>query len=151
MATLTATPADTGSQPRAIHAGANVARGVYSLSADIANGDVLQMVKVPNGAVIDDVVIARTSETGLVVGWVCGDGDDTDRFIRSAITSLTADAGGALSRLDSPVGLGYRYNFSDAVVQPEDTVDIVISSVSGGGSLGHITCEVTFHLDEAAD
>lgn len=112
MATLKSTQADTGGVPRYVHAGVNGVVARYQLTATTSVGDVIQMVKIPNGAEIIDMTL--TGSGGLVS---VGDGGDTARYISTATASA-----GAVVRMTK--GLGYTYDISDDAADQFDTIDI---------------------------
>lgn len=128
MATLTANAAQSNVQARFNNTGLQMVVSVYTGTASLANADVIQMVKVPKGAVVHDVRLYSpgtlwegTSNAILAVG----DGDNDDRFLSSSIASATHIVGMTHRLLgNSGGGLGYEYSAAD-------TIDITIRQVSG--------------------
>ena len=138
--TLYASKVGSGVQPRAnielteVHA-------TYSLSAALVVNDVIQMVKIPAGATVISVTLAAadldSSGTPAIVLTV-GDGDDTDRFITTAVGTI-AQAGG-VCRLDNPVGLNHKYT-------ADDTIDVKVTTAPGtGATSGDIDLSVIYTM-----
>ena len=141
MATLKADKAQDGAQPRTIHAGANSVKFMYSVTASLSAGDVIQAIKVPHGAIIDDIVVVLNSGSCTMV---VGDGDDDNRYITSATLTLAA-----MARLNAGSGVGYQYNLSDDAADQFDTIDITIGTVASGTATGNVSGVITYHCDEA--
>ena len=106
--------------------GLNVQRVLFTLGTDstlsLSTDDVIQMVAVPHGARILDVIVkARVGNTEGAAS--VGDGSSTARYI--AAFSLTATPA-PVARLDSAGGAGFRYSISSTVItEPKfDTIDI---------------------------
>jgi hypothetical protein len=100
----------------------------YEISAALALNDVIQMVKVPNGAVVSNVVLATddldTHGTPTIVLDV-GDGGDTDRYIDGA---TVGQAGGVTDSSNLAIG-GIGYEYTD-----EDTIDILVQAAPATGA-----------------
>lgn len=88
--------------------------GTYTVSANLAANDVLQMVKIPAGATVTDVTVGASAAIAATSTGEVGDGSDTDRYIASGAIGSNA---ASVSRLNSAAGLGYTYT-------SEDTIDI---------------------------
>ena len=142
MANATADKATSGAQPRAVHAGAMCVRGRYIAAASHSATDVIQMVKVPDKAIIDEIVVAAPHLVGsapAVLVIQVGDGADPNRYL-SVSWSATL-----ISRAIS--GLGYKYEISDDAAVHYDTIDITIDAGVLSVSQG-IDMIVTYHVDE---
>lgn len=86
--------------------------------------DVVQMVKVSNGAVITGVLLsvdALDSSTGIVVA--VGDGTTADRFITAATIGRSAASG--VQALNNHAGHLYAYT-------AEDTIDFKVTTAATG-------------------
>ncbi len=144
MATIDAT---NSKQPRLVHAGTITVKNTYSLTASLSAGDVLQLVKIPHGAIIEDIVFVNTVPGDYHV--TIGDGGDADRFFTSA--TMTADAGVLYMQdyLNAAEGVGYQYNLSDDAAVQYDTIDMTVGTVTTGTAAGAITLLVRYHCDEA--
>jgi len=97
------------------------AKGTYTVpSGDLEAGDTVQMVWVPKGAVIIDVILTCTNGTVASMTIDVGDGADPDRYIDGVdgsaafITSLSS-AGDTAND-----GVGHEYTAAD-------TIDILLS------------------------
>lgn len=116
--------------------------GTYTVSATntIAATDVLQMVRVPAGATIQEVILSCSdldTNGTPTLAMVVGDGTTTNRFI--ATTSIGQTAAG-LVRMDQHGGHGYQYTAAD-------TIDVVISAVATAATTGTIVLTVIYSLD----
>ena len=146
MATKTADKAKAGAQPRFVHAGTVSVKGKYVFSDDaeaLSAGDVIQMVKVPHGAIIDNIVFRMGTVGDHKVVVRCGDGGSASRYYGSASLSMTLDH--TITMTD---GHGYQYNLSDDATDQYDTIDLTIGTVTSSSVTGTITMVATYHCDE---
>jgi hypothetical protein len=136
MSTVTST-AVVSRVPKAIHGGLNCvyARKLVSVTA----GSIVQMLKVPDGAVIVDGWAQSPADAFKIS---VGDGGDPDRFISTAQSTAAVE----IHRFDAGTGLGYKYSLSDDAIQKWDTIDILVGSASCTGTLE--LC-VTYYLDKS--
>ena len=136
MATFTATAAQA-TAPTFYAANRLVSRHVtYSLSqvgaALSAAGDVIQMVKVPSGAIINSVVVGINGHTGVATVNV-GIGSDISLFGASVVLS-----GSTVALTAMPFrGLGYSFS-------ADDTIDIQCAAVSANSAVGALYLGVTY-------
>lgn len=144
MSNGTSDKAGAGVQPKALHSGANVVRARYTASASHSPTDVIQMVKVPHGAIIDEVQVhapsgVASAPAALTVS--IGDGNDPNRYFSGSYSTT------AIIRATS--GLGYEYSMSDDATVQFDTIDITIDAgaLTAGQAVEMI---VTYHLDEGS-
>ncbi|MGI0011867.1 MAG: hypothetical protein ACREBU_00275 [Nitrososphaera sp.] len=128
MATLTATAASSIVFPRFIHSGLySITGGPFSFAA--SSGDVVQMLKVPNGFRVKEALL-RAIDTPLSAGGTAtpillvGDGDDNNRFMSSSVSLTTVPL-----RLGVGITTDYLYTYT-----ANDTVDITVSSIAGTDS-----------------
>ena len=143
MTTLNTPQSVASANPRQIHAGAVTRKFTYSVSASLSVGDVLELVKVPHGAIIEDVCIVRTG-AGQFTGTI-GDGGDADRFR----TSATLVDGTVIQGINNSEGVGYQYDISDDAAVQFDTVDLTVTTVTSATATSTITGWVRYHCDEA--
>jgi hypothetical protein len=145
MATLKGTKATAGAQARKVETGTISVLSKYNLAAGaLSAGDVLQMAKVPHGAIIDDLKVIMTgsgNDTKVVVR--IGDGGSAARYFGSASLSLTVGATIVLSD-----NWGYQYDISDTDAQ-FDTIDITIGTVTSATATGTVTMLLNYHCDES--
>ena len=113
----------------------------YEITAALALNDVVQMVKVPAGAIVSNVVLATddldTNGTPAIVLDV-GDGGDTDRYIDG---STVGQAGGITDSSNLAIdGIGYTYSV-------EDTIDgLVQVAPATGATSGTIKLIVSYTI-----
>jgi hypothetical protein len=150
MTTYAGTKAKAGAQARFVHAGSIDVLTKFDLAETLSAGgcsagDVIQMVKVPHGAIIDDLKVIMTgsgNDTKMEI--TIGDGGSATRFLGSASTSFTV--GHTLVLTDN---WGYQYNVSDDAADQYDTIDITIGTIVSATATGTITMLVTYSCDEA--
>lgn len=148
MANANADKAESGVFPRSVHAGAVAVRAKYVAAAGISHSatDVIQCVKIPRDAIIDEVIISPLvgeGSTPAVVVVQVGDGADPNRYISS---SWSAAAG----PLRAQTGLGYKYDsshISDAAGDLWDTIDVTLDAGAISASQGFYLT-VVYHNDE---
>lgn len=119
MATLTATAAASTSQ--AFYAVNGVVCRSISFNPSgtaLSAGDVIQMVRIPKGAVVNDMTLAISSSVQSYTITGLGDGNSATRYLASQSLVLVQAV-----RITS--GFGYSYS-------AEDTVDITIGTVTSG-------------------
>lgn len=130
MATLTSTGTSAGVQPKGSRVGTYVTMATYS-SGSLSNGDVIQMVKVPAGALVADI---KTS--CLLSGqgsFNVGDGVSTARYIAGALASVSA----GIAVMNAQGFVPYTYS-------TDDTIDIVYSaSVNASTGAIYMIAEIT--------
>lgn len=144
MATLVATTAASGVQPRGIHAGVNAVRAVYSLTATLSAGDIIQMCKLPDGARVIGVSLLSNINPGDACLFNVGTRDDHDQFIASA--TLSANLSFAINRV---TGHGVILDVSDDATNRYSMIEIKVSDATGTGTKsGSISLIVQYHLDQ---
>jgi hypothetical protein len=104
-----------------------------------AGTDVIQCVKIPNDAIIDDVVLFPLVGEGSSpsVTLLVGDGDDPNRYMSATL--------GQTFRADT--GIGFKYEFSDDAAVMYDTIDCSLAAGVLSASQGFYLV-VTYHCDE---
>lgn len=120
MATFTATAAQSTSPAHYLVNGDIVRNVEYTVPGTaLSAGDVIQMVRIPAGARINDIIfaISSTSQSHTVT---IGDGNDADRFFASTSAVL-------VEAVRMSLGGGFAYSYS-----AEDTIDITIGTVTSG-------------------
>lgn len=142
MATLTASAAQS-TVPAKYRINGNVtAFGSYPLTgaASLSTGDVLQMVRVPNGAVILDVKVIVDQLSGGNYTFNVGDGNLASRFFTSLSSGSTSSIFCLNMVAGTAGGMGYSYS-------AEDTVDITVGTATTATASGVIRLAVTYTLD----
>lgn len=143
MATVTASRA-AASQPvkDSINNGTVTVCASYSITANPTASDVLQLVPVPRGARVIDVVLAATdldTNGTPTITMTVGDGGSANRFI----TTSTIGQTGGVARLNNQLGHLYEYT-------ADDTIDVTFGVASATFASGTITLTVTYTTDSAA-
>jgi len=114
--------------------------GIYTLIAALALNDIIQMVKVPKGATIQEIILSTTDLDGATPALVLsvGDGNDTARFI----AANTGGQAGGLIRMDKHAGHGYQYANTD-------TIDVKVTTGPGTtpATTGTITLTAVYSMD----
>lgn len=146
MATLKADKAKDGAQPRAVHAGTNSVKFTYSVTANLSVGDVIQLAKIPHGAIIDGFTVWHTTGN---IAFDIGDGGDGDRFIDSASVVTNGSVVFGVHAQTNVAGYGYQYNLSDDATDQFDTMDMTILVVTTATAAGAISGVIQYHMDES--
>lgn len=137
MATIYTSPdISAGVSPKGLRVGLIAVSGTHSFSAvSHTAGDVIQLVKVPQGAAVVGMLLA--TNTGLAGSVNIGDGVDTDRYIQGYGLSLSAAASGING-----------INYVPYVYSTDDTIDATMSmSASGSIGTGSITLTAIYSMD----
>lgn len=101
--------------------------GTYALSGSEAAADVVQMVKVPKGAIINQrLSYIEWEDLGTTVTFDVGDGDDDDRYC-SAVVGGTASAT-TVTTFEEARGVAVYTAVKEYTV--EDTIDLTLDTVS---------------------
>lgn len=136
----------SGIQPRA-GIGICSVTGILTNDAnsDLNTADVIQMVKIPKGATILDVIVAVAAaglDTGATILWTLGDTDatdDTDRYITSS--SIGQSSGGGVVRMNNQAGAGYKF-------AADGTIDLTIATGAGTNvATGVVTVTAIYTMD----
>lgn len=137
MATLTATAAQATVQAKYIENGVIARTCQYTFAAAQSAGDVIQMVKVPTGAHVHDVIANWAGLGGGALTVTIGDGNSATRYSGSLSTNVAA-----VTR--ATAGVGYSYS-------AEDTIDIVVGTATS--ATAGVTCRLTvlYSMDQAQD
>lgn len=137
MATYQSSMVAEGVMARA-NAGETCVSASYTFTATPALNDVVQMVKIPAGAKILDIVLTSTdidTNGSPTVVLDVGDGSDTDRFIDGSTIGRT----GGVERLNAHAGHLYEYT-------ADDTIDVLIQAGPATGAVGTFKLAVTYQM-----
>lgn len=138
MATFTGPKAKSGVQAKALHAGENVIYGTYSASATLSAGDVIQMVKVPDGARVTGITVSGNLDLSTVPAAVInvGDGIDDDRYFSGVLSEPSA--------VNTMFHGGHGYEYSAA-----DTIDVTVDGIGGSANASSVLkMTVRYVLDD---
>ncbi len=146
MATLTAAAAQS-QIPAKYRIGGVIRRtSDYSIGAtanpNLSTGDVIQMLKVPNGATILDVSLVVDALTGGNYTFNIGDGVTASRYFTSLSSGSTSAMFIQTNAAANMAGVGYSYS-------AEDTIDIVASTVTTATAAGVLRLVVSYTMDNA--
>ena len=145
MATLIAAQAQSGIMPRALHAGVNAVHAVYSLSATLSAGDIIQMCKLPDGARIVDVKFGSNVNLGANAD-VYSVG--TRANPTALITSATCSAG--LIFEPTLLQIGSVLDVSDDAAIQYSMIEVAVSTFAGTGTTsGAVSLNILYQLDQS--
>ena len=98
MATLSSLQVASGVSPRVQEKGVFTIAGEYTLTATLASGDVIRMLKVPDGVTVIGIDLHYTSldpdTSSTTMKFNVGDGADRNRFCESHTVGATAKSFG---------------------------------------------------------
>lgn len=136
MATFTATAAQSYA-PAIFNVNRCTTRLIrYTHPVALSVGDVIQMVKVPKGAIIAGPVMFGCSASAGAITVNCGDGNDTSAYAASVVLS-----GSAMSLAALPYrGFGRSYS-------AEDTIDFTITVLSAVPGTVDLTLKVDYVVE----
>jgi hypothetical protein len=86
----------------------------YTIAAALVINDLIQMVKIPKGATILEILLAvpdLDSNVSPAVTLDVGDATTADRFI----AANTVGQAGGVARIDQAAGVGYTYTADDVI------------------------------------
>lgn len=144
ISTLIATGAASGILPREIHAGVNAVYSVYSLTATLTVGDIIQICKIPDGGRVLEVIMSNNGD--VFDGKMnIGTRADHDKFV----ASLTFQA----TTIRANRGCGSVLDVSDAATTRHTMLEAKISdSTSASGSnAGSLCWTVLYSMDQPTD
>jgi hypothetical protein len=141
VATLIASAAQSGIQPRTVHAGVNAVHSVYSATSTLSASQTVNICRIPDGARITGVKANATTNLKQLVFSV-GVPGDTEVFITSASCGTTkvfyADG-----------GIGNKYDTSDDAALASTLVVGTITTSASGTSGGSVSWIVEYFMDGA--
>lgn len=150
MATVVNAKAAAGIQRREPHSGVVAVKAVFAhptTGDGTAAGDIIEMVKVPKGAMILDMALSSedidTNATPTVTLDV-GDGGDVDRFI----DGTTIGQAGGIVRLGSGVVAAAIDGAHGFVYTDDDTIDIKVVDAAATKAAGNITLTVLYTMED---
>ena len=126
MASTLSTSKVAASVPARANLHADWAFATYTITAAFVINDVIQMVKIPKGATVLELIFHTTdldTSTGIVLQ--IGDGNDVDRYVKDSTIGQT----GGTVRLGSGIvnNSAANYTYTD-----EDTIDVKITTAASG-------------------
>lgn len=139
--TFTSAQAASTVNPRTCENGLCYAFGTYEITAALVISDVIQMVRVPAGAYIQEVILQSDDldTAGPAIVLDVGDGTTTDRFIDACLCAQVA-ANDVACRTNQMDGVNYLY-------AAEDTIDVIVATApTTGATSGTITLTVIYGM-----
>lgn len=126
--TFTSSQAASTVNPRTCENGLCYACGTYEITAALVVSDVVQMVRVPAGAYIQEVTLQTDDldTAGPAIVFDVGDGSVVDRFIDACLSAQVA-ANDVTCRINQMDGLNYTYT-------AEDTIDVIVATAPTTGA-----------------
>lgn len=140
--TFTSSQAASTVNPRTCENGICAECGSYEITAALVINDVIQMVRVPAGAYIQDIQLQTDDldTAGPAIVLDVGDGSVTDRFIDACLSAQVA-ANDVTCRINQMDGLNYNY-------AAEDTLDVLVATApTTGATSGTIVLCVQYSMN----
>jgi hypothetical protein len=107
-----------------------------TIGTNLLASDILEMVKVPAGATIQEIVLSTTASLGATSTVEIGDGGDTDRFF---VAANFGNGAAGLIRNGVAAGHGYKYT-------AEDTIDVRIATNATPATGAVVTMTVFYSM-----
>lgn len=107
-----------------------------AITVALVASDVVQLVQVPVGACIQELIVSVSGSLGSTLTAEFGDGSSTARFIASGTFGQGA---ASLSKLTAATGNGYVYTV-------DDTIDMKVNTAAAGTTNATITTTVIYSL-----
>ena len=145
MATTATTRAGASKPVKDNIRGVNAVTCSHSVTANPTAADILQLVPIPKGARILDVIVTMTdldTNGAPTVTFTVGDTQTTSTANRYVTTSTVGQTGG-VARLNNQVG--HLFTFGT-----DGTVDLTWGVAAATFAAGTITCTATYVTDLAA-
>lgn len=111
--------------------------GSFTVSVALAANDIVQLVKIPAGAVVTEVTVSCSGSLAPSTFTAeFGDGDDTDRYVAS---STFGQGAAGFVRLNKHTGHGF-------VQAAEDTLDMKVNTAASGTTGEVIRASVQYYI-----
>jgi len=144
MATLIASMAASGITPKACHTGLNTVVSTYSLTASLATNDIIQFLKLPDGARVIHMEIMSNVNLFAMAGIVdVGTRADQDLFIQSATPSANLKF-----TVNVATGFGYELDMSDTDEPKYSMVEMKVTIGGTGTTSGAISLLVCYDMNQ---
>jgi len=115
----------------------------YEAGTALVIDDIIQMVKVPAGATVLDIILSVDDlDSGTTIVLDVGDGSDDDRYI----LGTTIGQGGGTVRLGSGVVGAAAASAHGYTYSAEDTIDVHVDTAPSGGGTGTISMTVIYTM-----
>jgi hypothetical protein len=129
--------------PKYVHETVIGRSAAFTFTTSASSGDVVQMVNVPKGCQVHDVILCVNGglATGSNLAFNVGDGNATGRYVTSG-SLAAATGGGMIFRTNSTNGYSYS---------AEDTIDVVVGTVGSMSGQMAIRLTVFYSMDQSTD
>lgn len=109
-----------------------VQKATITIGTALATNDIIQLFKVPSGAIIHDLTVSSngTQSGNSDAVFSVGIGGDTDKFITTA-AGLKLRSGGGVVSIDNEDGHAYTFT-------ADDTIDLLVTTGGTGQTTGGI-------------
>jgi len=115
----------------------------YEAAVALVIDDIIQMVKVPAGATVLDIILSVDDlDGGSALVLDVGDGDNDDRYILGS----TIGQGGGTVRLGSGITGAAAASCAGFTYTAEDTIDVHVDTAPSSGGTGTITMTVIYTM-----
>src|SRR3990167_7321390 len=154
MATFTSLQVASSFPVRMQEKGDFTIHGEYTLTATLASGDIIEMIKIPDGAWVKELVLNHTNldpdGSSTLLKLNVGDGADRNRFAESHTANRVGSFRIASVDLNTATlnSIPYQYDLSDNDPNHYDTIDLqVIAYLTTGTAGGTIKLTATCTMD----
>lgn len=146
MATYIAAQAMSGIQPRTIVAGVNSVYSIYSLTATLSAGDIIQMCKLPNNARVHEVLFGfNVNPSANADAYCVGTRADASCLIASATCSANL-----IFRINQAGGIGKKFTVSDDATNRYTMIEVTPTTLAGTGTKsGALSLTILYSLDQS--
>jgi hypothetical protein len=142
MATYYSDKITAGAQPRA-DIGITSVTGSFTIAVAPVTGDIFQMVKIPKGATVLEIVASASASVAGTAQLEVGDAGDDNRYLAGA-SAWTASGAGSVARMGTGALLtafGYTYT-------ADDIISIKALSITTGATAAVLTLTVIYTTDK---
>lgn len=133
---------------RAIHAGLQTAEASFNDGGvTLSAGDVIQMVPIPHGAIVTQVMVTGApgdASAGASLVLDVGTTADPDAFIDAGSLSISG-----VLQLSQKLGHGFRISISDDVVPHFGTINITVMAIPSLTTTTSLKLSVTYYMSPA--
>ena len=109
--------------------------GSYTIVTALVTSDIIQMVKLPKGVTVQEVICSGSASVGATAALTVGDTGNNARYITS-----TSFAASALARTNAHTGHGY-------LTTADGTVDITAGTMATGTTGTVLTLTVIYTIN----
>lgn len=145
-ATLIASRAASGITPKAIHAGEQSVYSIYSLTATLSAGDIIQMCRIPDGCRVTGVELISDVNLFAMAGVVNVGTRGTPTLFLASVTP----SANLRFTINNASGFGYLLDLSDDAEPKSSMVELKVTTSGTGTKSGAISLIVKYIMDQAS-